>query len=170
MPLLSYLPGDPIMPKPPILFVTEEFQQVLDNLPSDEPRSKLEPFRRSILRWNREGRTYRSMQKLLRENCGVRASLSTLFHFVHTRSRPRQRETHTAALEPLVTAPPVLAAHAPCASTSSTPTTDPYAEARERMRQLKEAPAPRKSEKLFHYTEQDSIDPLVLIPQTKEER
>jgi hypothetical protein len=38
------------------------------------------------------------------------------------------------------------------------------------MRQLKEAPAPRKSEKLFHYTEQDSIDPLVLIPQTKEEK
>jgi len=73
-------------------------------------------------------------------------------------------------LEPLVTAPPVLAADARLAPTSSTPTTDPYAEARERMRQLKEAHAPRKSEKLFHYTEQDSIDPLVLIPQTKKEK
>jgi hypothetical protein len=170
MPLPSYLSGGPIMPKPTILFVTDEFQQVLDNLPSDEPRSKLEPFRRSILRWNREGRTYRSMQKILRENCGVRASLSTLFHFVHTRSRPRQREAGTAALEPLVTAAPVVAAPASYTPTSSTPSTDPYAEARERMRQLKEAPAPRKPEKRFHYTEQDSIDPLVLIPKTTEEK
>jgi hypothetical protein len=38
------------------------------------------------------------------------------------------------------------------------------------MRQLKEAPAPPKPEKRFHYTEQDSIDPLVLIPQTTEEK
>ncbi len=166
----SYLLGGPMMPKPTSFFLTDEVQQVLDNLPPDEPRSKLEPFRRIILRWSREGRTYRSMQKVLRDKCGVTASLSTLFHFVQSRSRPRKQETEAAALEPLVAAPPVLAARAPLTPTSSTSSADPYAEARERMRRFKEEPPPRKPEKRFHYTEQDSIDPLVLIPQTTKEK
>jgi hypothetical protein len=105
----------------------------------------------------------------VKEHCGVQVSYGTLHEFIQRRSRPRKPKPE---LEPNV-ATTGIPFHTPkpeAPLSRSTPSTDPYAEARERMRRFKEEPPPRKPEKRFHYTEQDSIDPLVLIPQTTKEK
>ena len=68
-----------------------ELFETLDNLPADEPRSRLEPFREVILRWRRQGRSYRRIQTLLADHCSLQVSTSMLFKFVESRSRPRKR-------------------------------------------------------------------------------
>ena len=61
----SYLPHSKPMNHPG---PSDELLQLLENLPPDEPRSKLEPFRAYILRWRRQGRSYRRIQEILREH------------------------------------------------------------------------------------------------------
>jgi hypothetical protein len=34
-------------------------QEIYDRVPPDEPRSRLEPYKDLILKWRRQGRTYR---------------------------------------------------------------------------------------------------------------
>ena len=161
------------MPKPEIFFVTPELQQVLDSLPPGTPRSKLDPLRPFILRWRRERRGYREIQQILRNECRVKASLSTLFHFVKSRSKPRKPiepeiELEPATVQPVASLPLTRAAAA--IPRNSDQSTDPYAEARERMRKHKEAAAVQKSEPLFPiYTDDELLEPHVLKPKTKEE-
>jgi hypothetical protein len=73
-----------------VFFVTDELQRALDNLPADEPRSRLEPFRGFILKWRREGRSYRRIQAILRDECKVTVTYETLRQFVKRRVRPRK--------------------------------------------------------------------------------
>ena len=75
------------------LAMNPELFETLDNLPADEPRSRLEPFREVILRWRRQGRSYRRIQTLLADHCSLQVSTSMLFKFVESRSRPRKRAT-----------------------------------------------------------------------------
>jgi hypothetical protein len=102
--------GEKLMPKPVVFFVTPELQQVLDNLPADEPRSRLEPFRSFILRWRREGRSYRRIQEILADKCNVRVSSEGLRKFVRSRARPRQVqpeiETEPPTMPPVKPPPP----------------------------------------------------------------
>ena len=93
------------MPKPEIFFVTPELQQALDSLPPGTPRSKLDPLRPFILRWRRERRGYREIQQILRNECRVKASLSTLFHFVKSRSKPRKPIQPDFEIEPATVQP-----------------------------------------------------------------
>jgi hypothetical protein len=78
------------MPKSGVFFVTDELQQALDNLPADEPRSRLEPFRVFILRWRREGRSYERIRQILRDQCKLQVSGEAVRKFVQLRSRPRK--------------------------------------------------------------------------------
>jgi hypothetical protein len=78
------------MPKSEVFLVTPELQQVLDNQPAKTPRSILDPFRAFILRWRREGRTYRDIQQILAAECKVRVHHETLRRFIRRRSRPRK--------------------------------------------------------------------------------
>ena len=68
--------------------LSEELVKRLENLPPDEPRSKLEPLRELILRWRQQGRSYRRIQQLLREKCKVDVAYETLRRFVQRRQRP----------------------------------------------------------------------------------
>jgi len=86
---------------------SDELLQLLENLPPDEPRSKLEPFRAIILRWRRQGRSYRRIQEILREQCQVEVAYEALRRFVQRRQRPRasEQESETvAAAAPIDTA------------------------------------------------------------------
>jgi hypothetical protein len=83
-----------------------ELRQVLDNLPADEPRSRLEPYREVILRWRRQGRSYRRMQKLLTDHCAIQVSTSMLFKFVKSRSRPRKPHRETEPQPPRIPSEP----------------------------------------------------------------
>jgi hypothetical protein len=82
---------------------SEELLKLLENLPPDEPRSKLEPFRAIILRWRRQGRSYRRIQQILLEQCNVDVAYETLRRFVQRRERPRAVQPEAEAVAP---APP----------------------------------------------------------------
>jgi hypothetical protein len=92
------------MPKPTLFFVTDELQQVLDNLPAVAPKSRLDPLRPFILRCRREGRTYREIQQILSNECRVRVSIAMLFKFVKSRSKPRKPKPEID-IEPEATQP-----------------------------------------------------------------
>jgi hypothetical protein len=88
--------------------LSEELVKRLENLPPDEPRSKLEPLRELILRWRQQGRSYRRIQQLLREKCQVDVAYETLRRFVQRRERPDwpavETETFPSPVTPVSTA------------------------------------------------------------------
>ena len=90
MPLSSYPAEGSLMPNSGVFFVTPELQEVLDNLPEDDPRSKLEPYRAFILRWHGQGRSYRKIQRILAAECKILVHHETLRKFVQRRSRSRK--------------------------------------------------------------------------------
>ena len=132
-------------------------------MPANEPVSRLEPLKPFILRWRGEGKSYERIRAILRDECSVKVAHSTLFKFVKSRSKPRklQPEPETEQLA-LISAP---APASQAIQKNSDQNEDPYAEARVRMRQFKEAPAVRKSEPLFPvYTDDELLEPHILKP------
>jgi hypothetical protein len=102
MPLSSYARGGTLMPKQTLFVVTDQLRQVLDNLPADGPRSRLDPFRAFILRWRREGRSYRRIQQILADECKVQVHNETLRRFVKRRSKPRKPQPEPEIEQPLI--------------------------------------------------------------------
>jgi len=72
--------------------VKSELEAIADRIPADPPRSRLEPYKRLILRWKREGRSYRRIRELLAEHFGVKANSVTIYRFVRRRARPRSKK------------------------------------------------------------------------------
>jgi hypothetical protein len=107
------------MPKSGIFFVTPELQQVLDNLPEDEPRSRLDPFKPFILRWRRQGKSYRKIRQMLQVECKVTVHHETLRKFVKLRSRSRKLQPDLE-IEP-ATAQPVESSSAAVSSVERKP-------------------------------------------------
>jgi hypothetical protein len=68
----------------------DELRKLLESLPADKPRSRLEPFREFILRWRRQGRSYRRIHQILHDECKVEIAYEPLRRFVQRRSRPRK--------------------------------------------------------------------------------
>ena len=128
--------------------LSEELVKRLENLPPDEPRSKLEPLRELILAWRQQGRSYRRIQQLLREKCQVDVAYETLRRFVQRRQRPDWPEY---AVE-TVPSPPTPVSKAG---------NDPHSEARERIRKFKAEPVPVREpvKRLFEY---DPDKPLTI--------
>ena len=90
MPLSSYTSRGHGLLGSRILPMNEELQQIFDSAPGDEPKSRLEPYRELVLRWRRQGRSYRRICQLLRDKCGVDITYLPLYEFVQRRSRPRK--------------------------------------------------------------------------------
>ncbi len=95
MPLSSYARGGTLMPKPTLFVVTDELQQVLAELPQVGPRSRLEPLRTFILRWRRDGRSYRNIRDILASKCKVTASHEAVRKFVKLHAKPRKPLTES---------------------------------------------------------------------------
>jgi hypothetical protein len=93
------------MPSLGFLTVNSKLQRIFDSAPEDEPRSRLEPYRELILRWRRQGRSYRRICKLLSEKCQLKVSYLALYEFVQRRSRPRKAEQKPER-QPAEIAPP----------------------------------------------------------------
>jgi hypothetical protein len=70
-----------------------ELQRVFESISEDTPRSRLEPYRELILRWRRQGRSYRRIKVLLAERCSLNVGTMTLHDFVRRRSRPRKAQS-----------------------------------------------------------------------------
>jgi hypothetical protein len=69
-----------------VLAVNPELLRIYDGTPEDEPRSRLQPYCELILRWRRQGKSYRKICKLLADKCDVRIGRTALNEFVQ---RPR---------------------------------------------------------------------------------
>jgi len=103
--------------------------------------------------------------------CKVKVAHQTLRRFIKRRAKPRKPkpdfEMEPATVRAVAQIPVTSGAAIPQNSDQSS---DPYAEARERMRKHKEAAAVQKSEPLFPiYTDDELLEPHVLKPKTKEE-
>ena len=96
----------------------EDLQLIYDSVPPDEPRSRMEPYRELILRWRRQGRTYRKIQTLLAERCSLVVSTTSIFKFVKGRSRPN-RKSPDAEIEQTVISPEAAAVSIPGKSPSA---------------------------------------------------
>jgi hypothetical protein len=80
--------------------VSAELLRELADLPADPPRSRLAPFKAIILRWRREGWTYRKIAATLRERAGVTIAHQNVRAYVQRHARPRQpQEALTGLLE-----------------------------------------------------------------------
>ncbi len=84
--------------------MNEELQQIFDSAPGDEPKSRLEPYRELVLRWRRQGRSYRRICQLLRDKCGVDITYLPLYEFVQRRSRPRKPRPEPEVEQPQIPA------------------------------------------------------------------
>lgn len=60
----------------------DKFEAILKNLPSKEPRSRLEPYRELITEMRKRGRTYREIAHVLKKACGLTVGASTVNDFV----------------------------------------------------------------------------------------
>ena len=78
------------MPMSGVLPMNGDHQRVADSVLEDEPRSRLEPYREVILRWRRQGRSYRRICKLLGDKFDLKVGRTALHEFVWRRSRPRK--------------------------------------------------------------------------------
>jgi len=69
------------------------FQAILNSLPTNPTRSRLEPYRELILEMRKRRRSYREIACVLQESCDLRVGTSTINDFVLTinKSRPRQK-------------------------------------------------------------------------------
>ena len=104
MPLWSYAFERQQMPMSGVLPMNGDHQRVADSVLEDEPRSRLEPYREVILRWRRQGRSYRRICKLLGDKFDLKVGRTALNEFVWRRSRPRK-----VAPEPEIDQPTMLA-------------------------------------------------------------
>ena len=68
-----------------------KFRDILDSLPAPEARSRLDHFQELIDELHRRGRTYREISSILAERCKVSVSVSTVYRFLHRRSRVRSK-------------------------------------------------------------------------------
>jgi hypothetical protein len=83
----------------------DRLQKIFDSVPSDDPRSRLEPYCELILRWRRQGRTYHRIRQLLAEQCDITVAYVTLYRFIQRSSRPKTDpppEAQLAIIMPVV--------------------------------------------------------------------
>ena len=124
----------------------ERLRHLLDQLPERAPRSKLEPHREVIRELRKKRRTYAEIAAFFREHLQLSVAPSTIHEFVKTRARQaRQAREEGPQLPPLPSLPSVSASslRPPAGPALPLPSTD---ERRERIRFLREQPAPPKPE------------------------
>jgi hypothetical protein len=90
MPLLSELARSTPDATSGVPLMKAELQAIFDSTPADEPRSRLEPYRELILRWRRQGKTYRRICVLLADHCKVQMDCAGLYRFMKRSSKPRK--------------------------------------------------------------------------------
>ena len=124
----------------------EKLRHLLDQLPERAPRSKLEPHREVIRELRKKRRTYAEIAAFFREHLQLSVAPSTIHEFVKTRARQaRQEQEDSPQLPARLPAPSVASSALPSPATPALrlPSSD---ERRERIRLLREQPAPTKPE------------------------
>jgi hypothetical protein len=104
MPLWSYAFERQRMPMSGVLPMNGDHQRIADSVLDDAPRSRLEPYREVILRWRRQGRSYRRICKLLGDKFDLKVGRTALHEFVQRRSRPRKVNAEPEIEQPMIPA------------------------------------------------------------------
>jgi hypothetical protein len=138
-------------------------QAILDSLPAPRRRSKLEPYAALIRALRARGRSYREIVTILREHCGLRVAVHTIYHFV--RAQEQKKGARRRPRRP----PPELVRPASVAGASSSPRSpDGSEDVWTRIAAVKKrAPASAAEPKAFVY---DENEPLQLIVDDKPRR
>jgi len=150
MPLCAYPAQEQRTPTSVVLSMKKELQRIFDDVPADEPRSRLEPYRELILRMRRQGRTYHRIRKVLADKCGVKVAYATLYEFIQTRSRPRKTEDE---IQTQTTAVPAQSIEQPAARTYTKLSPEEAAAQRAVIKALRNKPAvvPTEDRPVFVY-------------------
>jgi hypothetical protein len=135
-------------------------QAILDSLPPQQRRSKLEPYAALIRALRARGRSYREIVTILRERCSLRVATHTVYHFVRARAQKK------GARRPPRRQPSGPVRCAPDAGASSSPhSPDTPGDVWTRLAAVKRrAPASAVEPKAFAY---DENEPLQLIADEK---
>jgi hypothetical protein len=141
------------------------FKAIVDSLPEKRPRSRLEPYTELIDHLRKLGRTYREIERILLEKCGIHAPRCTINDFVRQRSR-RKSKTQKS--------PPLSVENANLPTTASAGEKEPSHAKKDlpeiddtyrRIAALKQSkPSAAKTADLFHY---DPNEPLRIPKKTE---
>jgi IS30 family transposase len=143
----------------------DKLQSILETLPESSSRSCLDPFIEFINELRRRGRTYREMARILADHCDIRVSVSTIYRFLHsrTRTKPLLRSQHLAR-HPEVTKGSAAVQGKPTAKMESEKEGETSDKIQERIAALKNRQEPTETTpKLFDY---DPDQPLHLRKKT----
>src|SRR5260370_41356541 len=144
--------------------VETAFQAILDRLPAAGCRSTLEPYAALIRALRIRGRSYREIVTILREHCGLRVAVHTVYHFVRAREQKKgaRRPPHRLPSEPM------RRASGASASPSPRSPDDGPEDVWTRIAAVKQrAPASAAEPKAFAY---DENEPLQLMADVKPRR
>jgi IS30 family transposase len=148
----------------PLIFIEaamdDRFRDILEGLPEPAPRSCLDPLRELIDELHRRGRTYREIAHILAERCGVLVSVSTVFRFLHRRSRmtAQPRKGKSPQVPQIKGLSQTMVTEEKISLNSGTGATSDEVQRRITSLKLRPAPAQTKSQS-FHY---DPNEPLHL--------
>jgi len=131
----------------PSSMTPQEFQ-ALANLPLDESRSRLEPYKELILRWRRQGRGYTRIRELLVEKCSVTISRQVLTRFIKRHSRPRKPQPDID-LEPVAVQPVTSVSQA--APSGKRLSAEERAEQLELIRSLRDKPVVKEQQERWNF-------------------
>jgi len=137
-------------------------QAILDSLPPPRRRSKLEPYAALIRALRARGRSYREIVTILRDRCGVRVAMHTVYHFVRAGAQKKgaRRSPRRQPSEPV--------RRASKAGASSPLSPERPEDVWTRIAAVKQrAPASAAEPKAFAY---DENEPLQLIADVKPRR
>lgn len=76
-----------------------KFQAILNALPADPPRSRLEPYCELILEMRNRRRSYREIARVLTQSCNLRVGTSTINDFVLARPKSTSKSRLAATKE-----------------------------------------------------------------------
>lgn len=73
-----------------------QFEAILKSLPPQAPRSRLQPYSQLIREMRKRKRSYREITEVLRDQCGLKAGISTVRDFLRaqTKSSANHRDRH----------------------------------------------------------------------------
>jgi IS30 family transposase len=82
----------------------KDLEAILDGLPAQPPRSRLDPYAELIDEMRRRNWTYRGIAQILAEKCNVKVSPSNIHHFLKLRQakashEPASKRTQTLTPE-----------------------------------------------------------------------
>ncbi len=138
----------------------QQIRSILNALPARQLRSRLEPYSELIDQLRKLGRTYREIEQILSEKCGIQAPRSTINDFVRRRSRRKGKIQKSQILKEkngnMPTAAPPEEKEVLSVESGPPAADDVY----QRIAALKQRAAPiGKSTEVFHY---DPNEPLHL--------